>query len=259
MLDRFQFSRRFLLAQFIGLALGGCGAKNMIDKDNEKVERKDKGDLKILTDKLLPLKAVEILPTPGIKPVGLIVGLHGWGGNSLEISSLAPFLNLPDYQMLFPEGPIDHPGVPGGKMWYDLDRSDWQGLPESRQLLKDFLNKLPEITGIPTDKTILLGFSQGGAMTLDVGLSLSLAGLISLSGYLHPIDRTPNQELNHAIPPILIVHGRQDQVVPLKMALDAKSKLTELGAKVAYAEYDMGHEVPPVAIARVREFITLKR
>jgi len=208
-----------------------------------------------LVDKLLPLQAIEILAEPGIKPVGLIVGLHGWGSNAQDLASIAPSFDLPDYQMIFPQAPIDHPRVAGGKMWYDLDRPDPQGLAKSQQLLKELIDKLPDLTGVPLAQTILLGFSQGAAMTLDVGQGLPLASLIALSGYLHPIAQAPS----NSIAPILIVHGRQDQVVPLNMAQDAKTRLTALGAKVTYAEFDMGHEVSQSAIERVREFITLKR
>jgi phospholipase/carboxylesterase len=110
---------------------------------------------------------------------------------------------------------------------------------------------LPESTGIPLSQTILLGFSQGGAMTLDVGLSLPLAGLVCLSGYLHEITTKSNQP----IAPVLIVHGRQDQVVPLMAAQTARDTLLSLGAKVKYVEYDMGHEIRPSAITEIQKFV----
>jgi phospholipase/carboxylesterase len=182
---------------------------------------------------------------------GVLIALHGWGANGNDLVPLAPELNLPDYELIFPEAPFDHPHVPGGKMWYDLQDSDRRGLAESRQMLAEFLNSLPKTTGMPLSRTVLLGFSQGGAMTLDVGLNLPLAGLVILSGYLHPISTPPK----FPIPPVLILHGKQDAVVPLKAAQTARDTLISLGSKVKYFEYDMGHEIRPAAIAQVQQFV----
>nr|WP_225902703.1 alpha/beta hydrolase [Pseudanabaena sp. PCC 6802] len=181
---------------------------------------------------------------------GVLIALHGWGANGNDLVPLAPELNLPDYEFIFPEAPFDHPQVPGGKMWYDLQDPDRGGLAKSRQILAEFLNSLPKTTGIPLSRTILLGFSQGGAMALDVGLRLPLAGLVCLSGYLHAIATPPKSPIS----PILIVHGKQDAVVPLKAAQIARDTLLGLGAKVKYLEYDMGHEIRPAAIAQVQQF-----
>jgi phospholipase/carboxylesterase len=70
-------------------------------------------------------------------------------------------------------------------MWYDLEREDYKGLAQSQEMLTEWLQSLENLTGIPLASTILCGFSQGGAMTLDVGLTLPLAGLICLSHRCH--------------------------------------------------------------------------
>ncbi len=88
-------------------------------------------------------------------------------------------------------------------------------------------------------------------MTLDLGLSLPLAGLVALSGYLHPVTDSSR----HALPPVLIVHGRQDQVVPVQAAHTARDQLTTLGATVQYQELDMGHEIKPGVLALIRSFV----
>lgn len=88
-------------------------------------------------------------------------------------------------------------------------------------------------------------------MTLDVGLSLPLAGLIGLSGYLHP----PAIPHGQTIPPSLLVHGRQDQVVPLRAAQEARDRLTALGARVEYHEIEMGHEIKPAVLTLIRNFV----
>ncbi len=204
-----------------------------------------------LGDNSLSLKFISVPPATGQAPTALIVCLHGFGGKSQELAPFAPVLNLPEYQFLFPDGPYPHPSVSGGRMWYNLQSQDEQGLVSSRQQLTDWLKSLEASTGVPLSRTVLTGFSQGGAMTLDVGLTLPLAGLVSLSGYMHP---KPNLS-GKSLPPVLIVHGRQDQVVSLAAAQRARDSLTAAGAAVKYQEYNMGHEITPEVLALVRSFI----
>lgn len=135
-------------------------------------------------------------------------------------------------------------------MWYDF-QAGYRGLDQSRQLLQEWLKSLAAETGVPLSRTVLAGFSQGGAMTLDVGLNLPLAGLVALSGYLHPLDQT----LSPHTPPVLIIHGLQDQVVPLSAAQAARGTLTKAGARVEYHEFDMGHEIQPPVLPLLHNFI----
>ncbi|MFS0519295.1 alpha/beta hydrolase [Nostoc sp. UIC 10607] len=186
-------------------------------------------------------------------PVGLIVTLHGWGANAEDVASLLPLLNLPDYQFVLPDAPYPYPYSPVGRAWYDLRVENmYQGLTESRQLLTDFLQSLESTTGVPLSRTILSGFSQGGAMTLDVGSKLPLAGLVVMSGYLHPDALKADQS---GIPPTLISHGRYDEVVPLQAALKARETLNSLAVAVEYHEFDMGHEINPQTLEVLRNFV----
>lgn len=199
----------------------------------------------------MSLKFISIPPTTDRQSVAMIVALHGWGANARDLTSLAPAFNLPDYQFVFPDAPLNHPQVPGGKMWYDLQGNDSKGLLESRQLLKEFLLSLESSTGVPLSRTILGGFSQGGAMTLDVGLTLPLAGLICLSGYLHSMSPV----VGSVLPPVLIVHGTQDSVVPVSAAIRARDSFTAWGASVQYHEFPMGHEIKPEIVDLMRSFV----
>ncbi|MBD2577425.1 alpha/beta hydrolase [Oscillatoria sp. FACHB-1406] len=198
----------------------------------------------------MALESISLAPKSGKSATHLFVALHGWGANSRDLASLAPFLNLPDMEMIFPEAPFSHPQIAGGRAWYALERSGYAGLDESRQLLTNWLLSLETTTGIPLARTILAGFSQGGAMTLDVGLQLPLAGLCCLSGYLHSAPQPGKQP-----PPVLSLHGRQDYVVPISLAREAKQKLEAAGVTVEYSEFDMGHEISPEALAVLREFL----
>ncbi len=180
--------------------------------------------------------------------------MHGWGANAEDLVPLAPYFNLPDYQFLFPNAPFPHPHSPIGKAWYDLSAENmYEGLTQSRELLRDWLLSLESRTGVPLSQTILSGFSQGGAMTLDLGLKLPLAGLIVMSGYLHP--GAVETSLAKSLPPVLIMHGRYDQVVPLRAALNAKETLESRGIAVEYHEFDMGHEIQLSMLELIRNFV----
>ena len=188
-----------------------------------------------------------------------LVALHGWGANAADLVGLAPYLQLPQFAMVFPDAPLPHPQVPGGRMWYGFpvgwdfrqpyDFQQQADLKASRQILKSWLLELAQETHIPLERTVLAGFSQGGAMTLDVGWELPLAGQICLSGYLHGPVATPGQ------PRVLVmVHGSFDPVVPIAKAHAAKETLEYHGQPVSFHEIPMGHEISPQAIGLISEF-----
>ncbi len=211
----------------------------------------------------MPLQSLSI-PSQTKPAKGLLVVLHGWGANAQDVASFAPYLMLPDYCMAFPNAPFPHPYSEVGRMWYGFPETysfqssanfrDQPQLKESRRQLVEWLRSLESTTGIPLKQTVLAGFSQGGAMTLDVGLHLPLQALIVLSGYLHaPIAPCPV-----AAPPVLMVHGRQDTVVPVRAAVQAREQLTAMGVAVEYEEMDMGHEIQMSVLKLMKSFIAEK-
>ncbi|WP_310490126.1 dienelactone hydrolase family protein [Chamaesiphon sp. VAR_69_metabat_338] len=205
-----------------------------------------------------PKLDIIFVPARTDTPIGSIVLLHGWGANHDDLGELVPYFNLPEYQFLFPNGLFDHEYSDDGKMWYsftgagqltDLSRTQ---LATSREVLSEWIQSLPESTGIPLDRTWIAGFSQGGAMTLEIGLDLPVAGLIVMSGYLHP-DRPKPQSV---APPVAIVHGTQDDVVPISAAHTSRDKLTAWGVEVQYQEFQMGHSIVPEVLDVIRTFVT---
>lgn len=197
------------------------------------------------------LQSIAIAPETQQSAIGLVVMLHGWGDTAENLSMIAPALGLSDYHLVFVNAPFPHPYAPGGRAWYDLEQDDYAGLEQSYRQLHAWLDAQEQETGIPPERTILSGFSQGGAMTLDVGLERSLAGLVVLSGYLH---RALDQDLPHA-PPVLMMHGRQDRVVPLQMAWQARDAVQAKGIAVDYREFEMAHEVRPAELTAMRDFV----
>ncbi len=207
----------------------------------------------------MSLRAISLVPEP--ESDWLIVLLHGWGANAENVAGLIEAINMVSipFKGLLPDAPFDHPMVPGGKQWYgfppnydfrrphDFERQ--ADLLASRQQLQAWMTSLPAQTGIPLEKTIMGGFSQGGAMALDVGPRLPLAAMLILSSYSHapiPTCITPR--------PVLVLHGTQDQVVPLPKSLDTQSQLERQGLPVTYQTFAMGHEVSFEALKVASQF-----
>lgn len=197
------------------------------------------------------LEAISAMPNEGNADYLLVI-LHGWGANYQDFVSCAKMLKLSGFGYLFPNAPFEHFQVPGGRAWYALENKELTGLAEGRELLLNWLQSLEASTGVPLERTIMAGFSQGGAMTLDVGLTLPLKAICCLSGYLH---YQPQSSVTSSFPPVLILHGKQDPVVPIQAAQKARDELTKIGASVQYQEFDMGHEVQPEAVELLRQFI----
>jgi phospholipase/carboxylesterase len=212
----------------------------------------------------MSLEAISLPPSSPAQPPpkALLVMLHGWGANSQDVAALASYLDLPGFQCFFPNGPLPFPYSPEGRIWYDLPETysflnplspDQQAqLQTSRQKLIDWLKSLEAVTGVPLSHTVLAGFSQGGAMTLEVGLELPLAALMVLSGYAHrQLELAPDAPR----PKILMVHGQFDQVVPLRASHQARDRLLELGAQLRYHELNMGHEIQPIVLKLMQSFM----
>lgn len=207
----------------------------------------------------MPLHALSFNPAKGSSADWLLVGLHGWGANANDLAGLVPYLALSHFRLAFPEAPLAHPQVPLGRMWYSFPygydfrtapdfsaQLDWQ---DSRQQLLVWLRSQPQETGIPLNRTVLAGFSQGGAMALDVGNLLPLAGQMILSGYQHgPLSPAVTPR------PVLVVHGQFDPVVPLALAHQMYTKLTAQGTAVQYHEPATGHEISPEIIQLMADF-----
>lgn len=188
-----------------------------------------------------------------------LVALHGWGANAADLAGLAPYLKLSDFAMTFPDAPHPHPQVPGGRMWYGFpwgydfrqphDFEQQADLQTSRQQLVAWLKDLANTTQIPLERTVLAGFSQGGAMALDVGGQLPLAGQIILSGYGHGALSPPLSPR-----PVLMVHGTFDPVVPIAKAQAAKAALEQQGQSVTFEAVAMGHEILPSVMSAIATF-----
>ncbi|MCH9056164.1 dienelactone hydrolase family protein [Synechococcus sp. PCC 6716] len=195
-------------------------------------------------------------PDPPTAADRTLLLLHGWGANAADLLPLASVL-APTYQAYAADAPFPHPYVTEGRMWYDLSQHDGASeslllddratdLATSEAMLSKWFEELP----IDLSRTILAGFSQGGALTLSLGLQFPFAGLIVFSGYLvrPPTPRSP-------CPPVLMIHGTADPVVPFAIAQASYRHLAAANVPVRFHPLPMGHEINPAAIALAQSFI----
>lgn len=207
------------------------------------------------------LMATEELTTVEIEPAGearcAIIWMHGLGADAHDFEPIVPHLKIPaqrGVRFIFPNAPVRPVTVNGGMMmraWYDIlgvdiPRSeDAAGVRASAELITRLIEREKD-QGIPAERIVLAGFSQGGAMALHTGLRYpqQLAGILALSCYIPLLSTLAEErhEANQGIP-IFIAHGTFDPVIPIQYGRATKQHLLDLGYTLESHEYPMGHEV----------------
>jgi phospholipase/carboxylesterase len=190
-------------------------------------------------------------------PVGCIIVLHGRGVTGQDLASLAGEISLDGIRWIFPDGPMEMPGSWGGRAWYEIPPDPPRGIFQSRKLLFGLIEWL-ESESIPSRRIALMGFSQGAVMSLDVGLRYPkrIAGIVAMSGYLALPDTLRSEKSPTAAGlPILMTHGKNDDVLPVDGARKAQAILRAEGASVRLSEYLMGHQVIPEVLGEVENFL----
>ena len=198
---------------------------------------------------------------PSAAPVASIIVLHGLGADGNDFVPIAQELDLAaigPVRFVFPSAPVRPVSLNGGyrmRAWYDIfppanspgqDRpEDAPGLRDAAALVQGLLDREAS-RGVAPGRTVLMGFSQGCAMTLMAGLRAPqrLAGLAGLSGYL-PLAATTAAERSEANRdvPIFLAHGLHDPMVMLDRGEATRDVLQSLGYDVDWHTYPMAHSV----------------
>ena len=169
-----------------------------------------------------------------------IILLHGWGADAddlLPIGQRIIEISKVDFEVISLRAPIFHPDN-YGRQWYRLYPPDWDEADKEVYKLLLSLRKL-DASNIPLKRTILLGFSQGGAMAIDAGSQLDIGLIVSCSGYPHPKWK-PEQNC----PPILISHGLMDEVVPISASKDVYQKIKNISKNSCeFNQFDGNHQI----------------
>jgi phospholipase/carboxylesterase len=204
------------------------------------------------------LESIEI--ESGKNPTASIVWMHGLGADGNDFVPIVNELDLEGaraIRFVFPHAPMQPVSINNGyvmRAWYDVTygdlegkskRADEKGLRASQEAVNRLVEREIE-RGTPAARIVLAGFSQGGAMALQVGLRYPqrLAGLMVLSSYLPLAGQTAQEAApaNAGIP-VFMAHGTQDPVVPYSMGAESHEKLQKLGYPVEWHEYAMPHSV----------------
>jgi len=169
-----------------------------------------------------------------------IILIHGWGADADDLltvgKEISDQINF-DFEVISLRAPGLHPNGQG-RQWYGLYPHDWDRAGVEVKRLIITLGKF-DIDQIPLEKTILLGFSQGAAMAIDAGFRFNFGLIVACSGYPHP-NWLPGEKC----PPLIVSHGKFDDVVPIvasraiyEKVLSKSSKLCEL------VEFDGYHQI----------------
>lgn len=201
----------------------------------------------------------------------VLVFLHGYGADGNDLLGLAEPLSphLPDTVFLAPNAPEQSVANPMGYQWFPIpwiDGSDPVAAGESMQKAVDDLNAyLDDVLideGIEADQLVLVGFSQGTMMALHVAPRREepVAALVGFSGRL--MEPEALEDDVRVRPPILLIHGDQDEVVPPQSLPDAANALTNAGFDVyAHVSEGTGHGIAPdglqIALAFIRDRLGL--
>ena len=211
-----------------------------------------------------PLATVEI--NPGAPAAAVVIWLHGLGADGHDFEPVVPHLQLPaelPVRFVFPHAPEMPVTAFGGqrvRAWFDFDPGggvDLGGLQRSQRRVNDLIqNEIDD--GMPAERIILAGFSQGGAVALQTAMTFPrrLAGILALSTFLAD-GSTPGADRarpNAGIP-VFMCHGQHDPVLPVALGGSARDALQRAGYPVQWQEYPMAHEVCPEEISAIGEWL----
>ena len=205
----------------------------------------------------------------GNSPRATVVLMHGLGADGNDFVPIVQEMNLSavgPVRFVFPNAPVIPVTINGGyrmPAWYDIlvadlvRREDEAGLRQSQTAI-DALLAREKARGIPANRIVVAGFSQGCAMALMTGLRHAepLAGIVGLSGYLPLADTTAaERHMANATTPIFLAHGRQDDVVQIGRATASREALQALGYPIQWHDYPMAHSVCMEEIADLNRWL----
>lgn len=205
---------------------------------------------------------IDILPNIEIEtaaqPTHAVIWLHGLGANGDDFVPIVPELGLPKnlaVRFIFPHAPEIPVTINAGYVmpaWYDIlslakdaRQVDLAGIERSRQQIVGLIER-EQARGIPADRIVIAGFSQGGAMAYSVGLTYPerLAGVMALSGYIPSSEWLISQRsIANQQTPVFVAHGTQDPVVGVVMGQQAVDWLQQQAYPVEWHQYLMQHQV----------------
>ncbi len=199
-----------------------------------------------------------------------VIWLHGLGASGHDFEPIVPELKLlqrPGVRFIFPHAPVRPITINGGaamRAWYDITSSDFNSREQDATGIQESVTHITDIIdneikrGVRSEHIIVAGFSQGGAIALQTGLTsaLQLGGVLALSTYL-PMDSSSVGTINPAKKsmPIFMAHGLQDDVIPLRFAEQSRDTLQALGASLEWQTYAISHSVSAAEVSDIEAWL----
>ena len=192
---------------------------------------------------------------------GALVLFHGRGADEHDLFPLLDMLD-PERRLLgaTARGPLSLP--PGGAHWYAVRRvgyPDPETFHSTYPQLAAWLDGMLDEHGIPHERTVLGGFSQGSVMAYALGLGARRprpAGILALSGFIPEVEGFELDLSAAAGLPVAIGHGTDDPVISVEFGRDARDRLVDAGADVTYRESPMPHTIDPAFLRELPDWVS---
>lgn len=201
-------------------------------------------------------------PASGNSPKQLIVFLHGYGADGQDLISLAPIFaeHFPDAAFVSPNAPYPCEMSPWGRQWFSLlDRSPAAlraGAASAEPILNHFLDDMLARFELTAHQLALIGFSQGTMMSLYAAprRTQAIAGVVGYSGVIHPDALLPQDV--RSTPPVCLIHGDQDEVVPYTSLSISADTLRNVGIRAEeHTRPHLGHGIDEQGITIAIDFL----
>ncbi len=191
------------------------------------------------------------------QPTKAIIGIHGWTGNEHVFEPVAKMMKIEDAKWFFPRAPYVSDSGKGYTWFSGSDEKGWEIAKTwtgMHQLLTDIQSE-----GFSPEHIFLVGFSQGASLSMEIAprLPFAIGGIVPIAGFIKFMDILKTEATDQSRgTPVLLLHGRRDEVIPLGASEKAYDFFKQRGHAVHLASYDAAHKIPARINPLIRNFIS---
>ena len=189
-------------------------------------------------------------------PDKAIIAIHGWKGDEYVFEQVAKLIKLENSEWFFPRAPYKADSGEGNSWFGGNDETGWK-FDKTFDGMNDLINKIQK-RGYSSSKIFLIGFSQGACLAIDFALRLpfSIGGIVAIAGFIKFKERFVEEVSKESCDtPILLMHGNQDNIIPIKAGKTAYNILHERGYPIYFESYNAKHKIPLKKMSLINEFI----
>ena len=189
-------------------------------------------------------------------PNKAIIGLHGWKGDEFVFEQVAKILKIDDAQWHFPRAPYKSESGTGFTWFHGSDKIGWE-YEKTISGLTDLFIKIKS-SGFSNKDIYLVGFSQGACLALEFALRLpyAIGGIVPIAGFIKFKEKIKSEGTKESKEtPVLLLHGNQDEIIPVSASITSNSILKERKNPVFLKTYDAGHKIPIKIAPIIKKFV----